>query len=47
MVILDGGDSKARRSGGGFLTPATLGQEFIERLTKQREQNIEITVGRL
>lgn len=47
MVILRGGDNEARRSGGGILTPATLGDEFIERLTNQRELKIEMTVGRL
>ncbi|KAF2787170.1 hypothetical protein K505DRAFT_367589 [Melanomma pulvis-pyrius CBS 109.77] len=47
MVILRGGDNEARRCGGGILTPATLGEEFIERLTKQTDLKIEITVGRL
>jgi len=47
MVILRGGKNEARTSGGGILTPATLGEEFIERLMKQREQKVEITVGRL
>ncbi|PVH84293.1 hypothetical protein DL98DRAFT_485620 [Cadophora sp. DSE1049] len=45
MVILRGGENEARISGGGILTPATLGEEFIERLVRQNEQKIEITVG--
>lgn len=44
MVILRGRENGASVSGGGILTPATLGEEFIERLIIQREQEIRITV---
>lgn len=47
IVILRGGDNAAKRSGGGLLTPATLAEEYIERLTKQTERKAEVTVGRL
>ncbi len=46
-MLLRGGDTEARRSGGGFYTPAALGDEFIQRLTKQRELKIEVTVDTL
>lgn len=45
MVILRGGKNEASLSGGGILTPATLGEEFIERLVRQSEQKVEIIVG--
>lgn len=34
FVILRGGDCEAKKMGGGVLTPATLGVEFVERLNK-------------
>ena len=34
MVILRGGPTEASRRGGGVLTPATLGGQFVDRLTK-------------
>lgn len=34
MVIVRGGQCPAREIGGGVLTPATLGTEFVERLQK-------------
>ncbi|GME33541.1 Saccharopine dehydrogenase / Homospermidine synthase [Neofusicoccum parvum] len=41
MVILRGGETEAKRQGGGILTPATLGDEYVERL---RKVNTEINV---
>ncbi|KAH8652028.1 Saccharopine dehydrogenase-domain-containing protein [Ilyonectria robusta] len=32
MVILRGGETEAKKLGGGILTPATLGDEYVERL---------------
>ncbi|KAJ9665764.1 hypothetical protein H2201_004072 [Coniosporium apollinis] len=32
MVILRGGENQARKMGGGIVTPATLGEEYVERL---------------
>ncbi|KAF2144061.1 uncharacterized protein K452DRAFT_306694 [Aplosporella prunicola CBS 121167] len=34
MVILRGGETDAKKLGGGILTPATLGDEYLERLRK-------------
>ena len=34
MVILRGGETEAKKLGGGILTPATLGDEYVERLKK-------------
>lgn len=41
MVILRGGETEAKRLGGGILTPATLGDEYVDRL---RKANTEINV---
>ncbi|KAL0259778.1 hypothetical protein SLS55_005518 [Diplodia seriata] len=41
MVILRGGETEAKKLGGGILTPATLGDEYVERLKKA---NTEISV---
>ncbi|OJD34816.1 saccharopine dehydrogenase [Diplodia corticola] len=41
MVILRGGETEAKKLGGGILTPATLGGEYVERL---RKANTEIRV---
>lgn len=41
MVILRGGETEAKRLGGGILTPATLGDEYVDRLKKA---NTEIYV---
>lgn len=34
MVVLRGGETEAKKLGGGILTPATLGDEYVERLGK-------------
>lgn len=44
LTILRGGTNTARKCGGGVLTPATLGEPFIERLRNQTAQKIEIGV---
>ncbi len=44
MIILRGRNSEANISKGGLWTPATLGADYVERLTKV---NIEIEVGLL
>lgn len=41
MVVLRGGETEAKKLGGGILTPATLGDEYVERL---RKVNTEIHV---
>lgn len=41
MVVLRGGETEAKKLGGGILTPATLGDEYVERL---RKLNTEIHV---
>lgn len=38
MVILRGGETEAKRQGGGILTPATLGDEYVERLKKAKTE---------
>jgi len=44
MVILRGENSEAKKLGGGFMTPATLGDEYVERMKKV---NVEIDVKML
>ena len=44
MVILRSENYEAKKSGGGFMTPATLGDEYVERLEKV---NVEVNVRML
>ncbi|KAK8191335.1 Saccharopine dehydrogenase-domain-containing protein [Phyllosticta capitalensis] len=41
MVILSGKETEAKKQGGGILTPATLGDEYVQRL---RDANVKIDV---
>lgn len=44
LTILRGGMNEAKKAGGGILTPATLGEPFVERLKNQTAQKMEISV---